>query len=72
MQICILLPYKENFTEYEAGAVSIFVNDTNKFSKFKKNIRVFGSTNNKKKFKNYRNIKLEKKNFFKYFKSIYK
>ena len=63
MQICILLPYKENFTEYEAGAVSIFVNDTNKFSKFKKNIRVFGSTNNKKKFKNYRNIKLEKKIF---------
>ena len=63
MQICILLPYKENFTEYEAGAVSIFVNDTNKFSKFKKNIKVFGSTNNKKKFKNYRNIKLEKKIF---------
>ena len=63
MQVCILLPYKENFTEYEAGAVSIFVNDTNKFSKFKKNIRVFGSTNNKKKFKNYINIKLEKKIF---------
>ena len=38
MKICILLPYKENFTKNEAGAVSIFVNDINKHSKFKKNI----------------------------------
>ena len=29
MKIAILLPYKENFTKNNAGAVSIFVNDTN-------------------------------------------
>ncbi|WP_440927717.1 glycosyltransferase [Candidatus Pelagibacter sp.] len=63
MQICILLPYKENFTKNKAGAVSIFVNDTNQISKLKKNIKVFGSTYNKKTFKNYINITLKKKLF---------
>ncbi len=63
MKICILLPYKENFTENEAGAVSIFVNDTNKYSKFKDKINVFGSTNNKKTLNNYKNIQLKRKFF---------
>ena len=63
MKISILLPYKENFTKNEAGAVSIFVNDTNKHSKFKKNIQVFGSTTNKNTLKYYKNINLEKKLF---------
>ena len=40
MNIAILLPYKENFSKNYAGAVSIFVNDTNKLSKFKKSIKV--------------------------------
>ncbi len=61
MKISILLPYKENFSPNYPGAVSLFVNDTLKLSKFKKNVKVYGNTNFKKKFsKNYRNIKLKK------------
>ena len=45
MKISILLPYKENFTPLYPGAVSLFVNDTVKISKYKKNITVFGNTN---------------------------
>ena len=62
MKISILLPYKENFSPTYAGAVSIFVNSTNKLSKFKNNITVFGSTDFKKKLSNnYININLSKK-----------
>ncbi len=62
MKISILLPYKENFSPTYAGAVSIFVNSTNKLSKFKNNITVFGSTDfNKKLSNNYININLSKK-----------
>ena len=62
--IAILLPYKENFSSSYAGAVSIFVDSTNKLSKFKKDITVFGSTNFKNKLsKNYVNINLTKKLF---------
>ena len=64
MNIAILLPYKENFSLTSAGAVSIFVNDTNKLSIFKKNIIVYGSTINHSTFKNYRDINLKKKIFF--------
>ncbi len=61
MKISILLPYKENFSPNYPGAVSLFVNDTLKLSKFKKNIKVYGNTAFKNKFsKNYRNIKLKK------------
>ncbi len=61
MKISILLPYKENFSPHYPGAVSLFVNDTLKLSKFKKKVKVYGNTNFKKKFsKNYRNIKLKK------------
>ena len=49
MKISILLPYKENFSPNYPGAVSIFVNSTNKESKFKKNIVVYGSTEFKEK-----------------------
>ena len=45
MNISILLPYKENYSPTYAGAVSIFVHSTSKISKFKKNIKVYGSTN---------------------------
>ena len=64
MNIAILLPYKENFSKNSAGAVSIFVNDTNNLSKFKNDITVYGSTNSKKPLKNYININLKKKFFF--------
>ena len=36
MKISILLPYKEDFTPEYAGAVSLFLNDTIKLSKYKK------------------------------------
>ena len=63
MKISILLPYKENFSPEYPGAVSLFVFETTKTSKFKKNITVFGNTNFDKKFPlKYRNINL-KKNF---------
>ena len=37
MKISILLPYKENFSPEYPGAVSLFVNETTKISKYKKN-----------------------------------
>ncbi len=64
MKISILLPFKENFSPSYAGAVSLFINDTLKFSKFKSNITVYGFTEYKKKFKNkYYNIETKKKIF---------
>ena len=61
MKISILLPYKENFSPIYAGAVSLFVKDTTKLSKFKKNITVYGNTSLKKIYNlNYKNINLNK------------
>ena len=61
MKISILLPYKENFSPIYAGAVSLFVKDTVKLSKFKKNITIYGNTNLKNIFKlKYKNINLNK------------
>ncbi len=61
MKIAILLPYKENFSPDYPGAVSLFVNETSKISKYKKNIVVFGNTLFKKKFNlKYINIDLSK------------
>ena len=65
MKISILLPYKENYTDNYAGAVSLFINDTTKLSKFKKNIRIFGSTTYKSLLsKNYTNIELNQNSLF--------
>tara|TARA_B100000579_G_scaffold399131_1_gene379870 strand:+ start:203 stop:2335 length:2133 start_codon:yes stop_codon:yes gene_type:complete len=64
MKISILLPFKENFSPNYAGAVSLFVKDTSKISKFKKNITIFGNTEYKKKFNlKYKNIPIKKKIF---------
>ena len=64
MKISILLPYKENFSPIYPGAVSLFVNDTTKVSKYKKDITIFGNTNFSQTFKlKYENINL-KKNVF--------
>ena len=63
MNIAILLPYKENFSPESAGAVSIFVNDTNQLSIFKKNIIIYGSTKDSFTLKNYTNVGLKKKFF---------
>ena len=43
MKISILLPYKENYSEYP-GAVSLFVSSMVKLSKFKSSTKVYGST----------------------------
>ena len=61
MKISILLPYKENFSPEYPGAVSLFVYETTKISKYRKNITVFGNTNFKKKFPvKYTNIETKK------------
>ena len=61
MKIAILLPYKENFSPEYPGAVSLFVNDTSKISRYKKDIIVFGNTEFKKKYNlKYINIDLIK------------
>ena len=44
MKISILLPFKENYSNKFAGAVSLFVKDTTMTSSFRKQITVFGST----------------------------
>ena len=48
-KIFIILPFKESLKANSAGAVSIFVQDTTKFSKYKKNIKIISSENNDKK-----------------------
>ena len=64
MKISILLPYKENFSPEYPGAVSLFVYETTKISKFKKKITIFGNTNFKKLFNlKYENINQKKKQF---------
>ena len=61
MKIAILLPYKENFSPEYPGAVSLFVNETSKSSRYKKDIIVFGNTDYKKKYNlKYVNISLIK------------
>ena len=61
MKISVLLPYKENFSSVNAGAVSLFVKDTIQNSKFSKNSFVFGNMTNKKPFSNnYVNIELNR------------
>ena len=52
MKISILLPYKENFSRNKAGAVSLYVKDITAKSKFKKNIKIYGETKDKKKLLN--------------------
>ena len=64
MKISILLPLKENFSPEYPGAVSLNINETQKISKFNKNITIFGNTKYKKKFNHkYVNLKINKKIF---------
>ena len=60
MKIAVLLPYKENFSKTRAGAVSIFVNDTSRLSKYRSIINIYGSTNSLNVLKNYKNIEFKK------------
>ena len=71
MKISILLPYKENFAHDLAGAVSLFVSQISKISKFKNNTFIYGSTKSKKYLtNNYRNITF-KKNIFQSSSKVY-
>ena len=47
--IFIILPYKESLKPKSAGAVSIYVKDTTKYSKYKKKIKFISSDNIDKK-----------------------
>ncbi len=60
-KIFIILPHKDQFIKNYAGSASIWVKDFFNRSRFKKNIKIFGSTNNPKNVfikKNYINIKI--------------
>ena len=62
MKISILLPYKEDFSSEYAGAVSLFVNHTNKSGLYSKTTKIFGNTKYKKTLSSqYTNIDLKKK-----------
>ncbi len=57
MKIASILPYKENYTERGAGAVSLWISDFMRDSVFRKSISIIGSTNNRNFLsKNYINI----------------
>ena len=65
-KIAVLLPYKDNFTNSNAGSASIWVKDFNKTSAYKNNICVFGNTIFFKDIidkKRYQNLNLNKKTF---------
>ena len=58
-KIATILPYKENYTFQNAQAAAIWVSDFFKYSKFKNNNYIFGSTNSKDYLtKNYVNISI--------------
>ncbi len=48
MKLATLLPYKENYSPKFSGAVSIHVSNLYKYSKYKKEIFIYGSTNENK------------------------
>jgi len=64
LKISILLPYKENFSSEYAGAVSLLLKDTISISKFKNNIKIFGSTKFKQDILKDKYINLKIDNFF--------
>ena len=59
-EIAILLPYKENFTENNAGAASIWVKDYLNKSKLKEKTIVYGNLEKNKRplLKNFKNLTL--------------
>ena len=65
-KIFIILPHKDQFTKKYAGSASIWVKDFFKKTKFKKDIKIFGSidtddVNSVYIKKNYFNIQIPKK-----------
>ena len=65
MNINIILPYKETYTEELAGAVSLLVAEVKNKCEFKKNIKIFGSLILKKPLtKDYISCDLSDKPFY--------
>ena len=64
--IFIILPFKESLNPKLAGAVSLYVKDTSRYSKYKKRIQVISSDNLTEKTKIFRN-----RNYIKNFCSKY-
>ena len=59
LKIATILPYKENYTFSKAAAASLWVADFFKYSKFKNDNFIFGSTNTRDYLsKNYVNVKI--------------
>ena len=64
MKVSILLPYKEDYSKENAGAVSIFVSGINKLSQYRKSTKIYGNTKYKSFLsKNYVNIPFQKRFF---------
>ncbi len=62
MKVSILLPYKEDYSKKNAGAVSIFVSGINKLSRYQTSTKVYGNTTYKNFLsKNYVNIPFQKR-----------
>ena len=60
LKIATILPYKENYSYEKASAASLWVSEFYTKSKFKKNNKIYGSTDSKKYLTpNYINIKLK-------------
>ena len=60
LKIATILPYKENYSEKKAGAVSLWVKDFLMLSKYKNNNVVYGNTSHKPYLsKNYININIK-------------
>lgn len=65
MNINIILPYKENYSKEQAGAVSLLIADVKNKSKFKNKIKIFGSLYLKKPLtKDYISCDISKKPFY--------
>ena len=63
LKIATILPYKENYSNKKAGAASLWVKDFLKYSKYKKNNLIYGSTYYKPYLsKNYININIKNLN----------
>ena len=63
IKIATIIPYKENYTREKASAVSLWVSEFYKNSKFKKNNIIYGNTKGKDYLtKNYKNIFLKNLN----------
>ena len=65
-KIAVLIPFKDQFTNSNAGSASIWIKDFNKRSSYKKSIKIYGNTENINDVidkKNYKNINFNNYSF---------